>query len=94
MTRRRAKWAPGLLVRCPCCGNEYESSDRVPFTPAEHDLHSSAQALLDGARDLYHRVRCLEPRRCGDSRLGEWECANCVAKRQAAAAIVKAEGRS
>jgi hypothetical protein len=48
--RRKAtdnnEWTPGRLVRCPCCNNEYETDDRVPFTPHEWAVYFTAKELF------------------------------------------------
>jgi hypothetical protein len=44
------KWEPGCEVRCPCCGNTYETSDYVPFSVEQYDLHDAAKALLEACK--------------------------------------------
>lgn len=36
----------GHLIRCPCCRNEYETADHIPFTREDFDLHIAAAKLF------------------------------------------------
>jgi hypothetical protein len=55
--KKKRGWEVDLLVRCPCCGGEFETEDWVPFSPKKFDLHAHAGALL---RELKRCVDVLE----------------------------------
>lgn len=55
--KKKRGWEVDLLVRCPCCGSEFETDDYVPFSPKKFDLHARAAALL---RELKRCVDLLE----------------------------------
>jgi hypothetical protein len=55
--RTRRGFEPNATVHCPCCFNNYDTDDDVPFTAATFDLHSKAAKTRKAAKALVKAAR-------------------------------------